>query len=120
MLERVAEGDGKRWIEILNDITDGAITGTVVTAPDVGRAGGETLELGNTTIQVRFKGKAHPDNDLLDQPSISASRARLVLSGRFEMGRSVCHHTYRNPNRPRLTQHGFGRVGWARDPLTVQ
>ena len=77
MLERVADGDGDRWIEVLNDITDGAIQGTLVTAPDVGLTGGETLGFGDTDVQVHFKGKAHSDNDLL----IEIDRERTLFMG---------------------------------------
>jgi len=77
MLERVAASDGERWINILNDITDGAITGTVVTAPDVGLTGGETLEFGDTAIRVHFKGKAHSDNDLL----VEVDREKTMFMG---------------------------------------
>lgn len=77
MLERVAESDGERWIGILNELTDGAITGTKVTAPDVGLAGGETLNFGDTAIQVHFKGKAHSDNDLL----IEVGREKTMFMG---------------------------------------
>jgi glyoxylase-like metal-dependent hydrolase (beta-lactamase superfamily II) len=65
MLARVAASEGKQWIDILTDLTQGAIEGTVVTAPDVGLSGGETLDFGDTAVQVHFKGKAHSDNDLL-------------------------------------------------------
>jgi len=65
MLARVAASEGKQWIDILTDLTHGAIEGTVVTAPDVGLSGGETLDFGDTAVQVHFKGKAHSDNDLL-------------------------------------------------------
>ena len=65
MLERVADGEGERWIGILGELTDSAVTGTLVTAPDVGLKGGETLDFGDTAIRVYFKGKAHSDNDLL-------------------------------------------------------
>ena len=77
MLERIAESEGKRWIGILDDLTDGAIKGTVVTAPDVGLAGGEALDFGGTTIHVYFKGKAHSDNDLL----IEVDRERTMFMG---------------------------------------
>jgi len=77
MLERVAKSEGERWIGILNDLTNGAIAGTVVTAPDVGLAGGESLEFGDTAIRVHFKGKAHSDNDLL----IEIGRERTMFMG---------------------------------------
>jgi glyoxylase-like metal-dependent hydrolase (beta-lactamase superfamily II) len=77
MLERVAQSEGKRWVEILNDLTDGAISGTTVTAPDVGLAGGETLNFGDTSIQVYFKGQAHSDNDLL----VEVDQERTMFMG---------------------------------------
>jgi glyoxylase-like metal-dependent hydrolase (beta-lactamase superfamily II) len=77
MLERIAESEGKRWLGILNELTNGATEGTVVTAPDVGLAGGETLDFGDTAIQVYFKGKAHSDNDLL----VEVDRERTMFMG---------------------------------------
>ncbi len=77
MIERVGEGDGARWIELLDRLTNGATSGTVITAPDVGLKGGETLEFGDTAIQVYFKGKAHSDNDLL----FEIGRERTMFMG---------------------------------------
>lgn len=77
MLERVAASEGQTWIDILTELTDGAIEGTTVTAPDVGLSGGETLDFGNTAVQVYFKGKAHSDNDLL----IEIDQARTMFMG---------------------------------------
>lgn len=77
MLERVEESEGERWIGILDDLTQGATKGTVVSAPDVGLSGGETLDFGNTAIQVHFKGKAHSDNDLL----IEVDREKTMFMG---------------------------------------
>lgn len=81
MLERVADGDGERWIGILNELTDSAISGTIVTAPDVGLAGGETLDFGDTAIRVYFKGKAHSDNDLL----VEVDRGKTMFMGDIGM-----------------------------------
>jgi glyoxylase-like metal-dependent hydrolase (beta-lactamase superfamily II) len=90
MLERVAESEGESWIRILDDLTGGAIKGTVVTAPDVGLAGGETLDFGNTAIQVHFKGKAHSDNDLL----VEIDQERTLFMGDVGMvTRITSQHT---------------------------
>ncbi len=65
MIEKVKAGEGESWLKLLDDLTEGAIRGTKVVAPDIGIEGGETLKLRNLTFRVHHNGKAHTDADIM-------------------------------------------------------
>lgn len=64
MIERVNAGEGEDWIKLLMGMTQGALGGTRVVAPNIGLKGGETLVLDGITLKIHHTGHAHTDHDL--------------------------------------------------------
>ena len=57
--------EGENWVRLLNNMTDGAITGTQPVAPDINIDNDETLKLGDTHFRIYHTGKAHTDGDIM-------------------------------------------------------
>ncbi|MDH5368532.1 MAG: MBL fold metallo-hydrolase [Gammaproteobacteria bacterium] len=65
MIDRVKDGDGQQWINLLMGMTKNVIKDTQVVVPNIGLKGGETLKLGGTTLKIHHTGKAHSDSDIM-------------------------------------------------------
>jgi glyoxylase-like metal-dependent hydrolase (beta-lactamase superfamily II) len=64
MVERMKLGEGERWLNRFEQMTEGAIVGTRIVAPTVGVGNGETLNLGG--LDIRFHHfKAHTETDIM-------------------------------------------------------
>lgn len=65
MIERVEQGAGAQWLEVMMDLTKGASKGTrVVSANSPVEDQGE-VRVGNVTFRILHDGKAHTDNDIM-------------------------------------------------------
>ncbi|RRQ21566.1 MBL fold metallo-hydrolase [Thiohalobacter thiocyanaticus] len=65
MIERIEAGEGEKWIQLLMNMTEGAIEGTRVIGPNIGLSGGEVLSLDGITLKIHHTGHAHTDHDLM-------------------------------------------------------
>lgn len=65
MIEKVKGGDGDYWVELLMNMTKGAVAGTKVVAPNIGLIGGEELSLDGMRLKFHHTGHAHTDHDLM-------------------------------------------------------
>jgi glyoxylase-like metal-dependent hydrolase (beta-lactamase superfamily II) len=65
MIERVNAGEGEDFIRLIMGLTNGAIAGTEVVAPNFGLKGGENLILDNVKLKIHHTGHAHTDHDLM-------------------------------------------------------
>jgi glyoxylase-like metal-dependent hydrolase (beta-lactamase superfamily II) len=65
MIERVNSGEGEDWIKLFGRMTQGAVTGTKVVAPNIGLKGGERLIVDGIALQIYHAGHAHTDHDLM-------------------------------------------------------
>lgn len=79
------EGEGERWIKILNDMTNGAIEGTPVAIPDKDVADGELIEFGDIKLVIHHAGKAHTDTDII----IEVKDKGIVFTGDIVRDRMV-------------------------------
>lgn len=60
-----AEGaDGKRWIDLINRVTEGRAGGRNISAPDKVVKDGDVIEIGDTKFRIYHTGPAHTDNDI--------------------------------------------------------
>jgi glyoxylase-like metal-dependent hydrolase (beta-lactamase superfamily II) len=84
MIQRLNEGEGKLWLEIMEKMTEGSTAGTIVVPPNAPLKGGETIEFGNTKLNIYYKGKAHTDTDIMIEV---VSDATLFLGDIVEVGR---------------------------------
>lgn len=64
MVERMKLGEGERWRERFEQMTQGAIAGTRVVAPTIGVGDGEILSLGGLLFRFRHF-QAHTDADIM-------------------------------------------------------
>ncbi|UCF75757.1 MAG: MBL fold metallo-hydrolase, partial [Betaproteobacteria bacterium] len=64
-IERINAGEGDFWIGVFSRMTNGAVDGTKVVAPNIGLKGGETLKLDDLTLRIHHTGHAHSDNDIM-------------------------------------------------------
>jgi len=64
-IQRIQGGDGEYWIDVFSKMTEGAVAGTRVTAPNIGLKGGETLTLDGITLKIHHTGHAHSDTDIM-------------------------------------------------------
>lgn len=57
-------GEGEQWIKRLNELTEGAIEGTIVVGPDKVVAHGEVVPIGDRRFRLYHLGSAHSDSDI--------------------------------------------------------
>ncbi len=65
MIEAVREGEGERWVTLMEKLTEGATRGTVVVAPDHAINHGETIVIGDTRFRIHHYGQAHTKTDIM-------------------------------------------------------
>jgi glyoxylase-like metal-dependent hydrolase (beta-lactamase superfamily II) len=65
MIERLDSGEVLDWLQIMEELTKGATTGTKMYPPSIGLKGGDTLEVGEKQFNIYYKGKAHTDTDIM-------------------------------------------------------
>ena len=84
MISLIAEGEGKSWVEIMDQLTEGKTRGTGVVAPDKPVNHGDEFRIGEYTFRVHHYGKAHTTSDVMVE-IVEASVVFLgdnVLNGR--------------------------------------
>ena len=90
MVDRMSLGEGERWLERFELMTEGAITGTRVVAPTIGVGDGEILNLGG--LHFRFHHfKAHTDTDIMIE--VTSDKALFL-------GDIVTYRTVPSRNQP--------------------
>lgn len=57
--------EGESWIKSLNQLTDGAVRGTQVVAPNLAVENEDTLAVGGVHFRIHHTGLAHTDGDIL-------------------------------------------------------
>ncbi len=65
MIERVAQGAGEQWLEVMRDFTKGATEGTRVVEPNAPVEDQTDIEIGGFTFRILHDGKAHTDTDIM-------------------------------------------------------
>jgi len=84
MKERAA-ADGPGWITLLNELTGGAMTGTVPVGPDFAVDDGETVKIGGVAFRVHHTGTAHTDNDIM----VELPEEKILFTGDIVNNRAV-------------------------------
>ena len=65
MIERVEQGAGEQWLEVMMDMTEGATAGTRVVSADSPVNDQTELRIGDVTFRILHDGQAHTDNDIM-------------------------------------------------------
>jgi len=65
MIEKVKQGTGDSWIDLMMNRTDGATAGTVVVNATQPVDQGDTMTIGGTSFAVLHNGKAHTQTDIM-------------------------------------------------------
>ena len=61
-----AEGaDGRRWLDLINRVTEGGAGGKDITPPDKVVRNGDVIAIGDTKFRIYHTGPAHTDNDIV-------------------------------------------------------
>jgi len=64
MKARVEGADGKRWLDMINRVTEGKAGGEKIVAPDKTVNDGDEINIGDTKLRIYHTGPAHTDNDI--------------------------------------------------------
>ncbi len=65
MMERVEQGAGIQWLEVMMDLTKGATAGTRVVSANTAVDDGRDIEMNGVIFRVLHDGKSHTDNDIM-------------------------------------------------------
>jgi glyoxylase-like metal-dependent hydrolase (beta-lactamase superfamily II) len=65
MMERVEQGAGEQWLEVMMKMTAGATAGTRVVNADTPVRGQSEIRIGDVTFRILHDGQAHTDNDIM-------------------------------------------------------
>jgi glyoxylase-like metal-dependent hydrolase (beta-lactamase superfamily II) len=64
-MKEKAATDGPGWIRLFDELTGGAMVGTVPLAPDLAIEDGEIVKIGGISFRVHHTGHAHTDGDIM-------------------------------------------------------
>jgi len=62
---KIDSGDGQRWLELINRVTNNTAQGTRVVSPDKTVNNGDVIKIGDTTFRIYHTGIAHTEGDIL-------------------------------------------------------
>lgn len=65
MLAEVEAGAGESWVELMENLTEGATRGTNVVGPDKSLDNGDTIQIGGKTFLIHHHGQAHTRTDIM-------------------------------------------------------
>jgi glyoxylase-like metal-dependent hydrolase (beta-lactamase superfamily II) len=65
MIQLAATGEGNRWIDRFNAVTDNAVVGTEPIVPNVPVTDGQTIVVGRMDFRIHATGPAHSDGDIM-------------------------------------------------------
>jgi len=65
MMERVEQGAGAQWLEVMMDMTRGATAGTKVVSANSPVDEGSVITIGEVAFHVLHDGKSHTDTDIM-------------------------------------------------------
>ena len=65
MLDAITDGEGDSWVELMDDMTEGASSGTRVVGPDHAVNDGDIIKIGDTTFKIHHYGVAHTHTDIM-------------------------------------------------------
>ena len=65
MIKLIANGDGKLWVALMDQMTGGKTLGTEVVAPNRAVSHGDEFHIGNSTFRIHHHGPAHTTSDIM-------------------------------------------------------
>jgi glyoxylase-like metal-dependent hydrolase (beta-lactamase superfamily II) len=65
MISMIKDGEGDRWVKLMDQLTEGKIRGTKVVAPDKPVNHGNEIKIGEYTFRIHHYGKAHTNTDIM-------------------------------------------------------
>jgi len=85
MIKRLKAGEGQEWLNIMDQLTEGAVRGTEVVAPGKSVNHGDRVKLGDRTFRIHHTGKAHTDSDIM----IEVMEERVIFLGDIVTNRRI-------------------------------
>jgi glyoxylase-like metal-dependent hydrolase (beta-lactamase superfamily II) len=76
-MKEKAAAEASGWIRLFDEMTGGAMVGTVPVGPDLAIEDGETVKLGGVSFRVHHTGHAHTDGDIM----IELPAERVLFAG---------------------------------------
>ena len=83
VMKQVKNGAGEFWVGFMSRNTNNATSGTAVTPPTKELVGGETIDMGDTTLKVHYLGKVHTDSDI----AVEVVEDKIMYTGDMAMRR---------------------------------
>ena len=77
LIEAANGGEAENWVNLMDQLTEGATKGTVGMVPDLSVNHGDSLSIGGVNFSIHHKGKAHTDSDI----AILISPGNTLFSG---------------------------------------
>jgi len=65
MKTKVESGDGLRWLDLINRLTENTAQGTRVVSPDKTVENGDVIKIGGKTFKIHHTGTAHTAGDIM-------------------------------------------------------
>ncbi len=65
MLAEIENGEGASWVELMDNMTEGASKGTIVVAPDNIVKNDDVIKVGDTQFKIHHYGTAHTATDIM-------------------------------------------------------
>lgn len=65
MLKAIENGEGDNWVQLMDQLTEGASKGTVVVAPDNSLDNENIIKIGDTQFKIHHYGVAHTKTDIM-------------------------------------------------------
>jgi len=93
MLAEVQAGAGESWVELMDNLTEGATRGTTVVGPDQAIDNGDAIRIGGKTFLIHHHGQAHTRTDIMIEikedavvflgDNVTAKRIPRMTDGNF-------------------------------------
>ena len=84
LIAEAESGRAQFWVDLMDQLTEGATRGTVAVIPDTPVDDGQVMEFGESSVTVIHKGKAHTNTDIVVwiQPANVMVTGDLVFNNR--------------------------------------
>ena len=94
MIDAVNNGEGESWVNIMDELTEGASKGTIVVAPDSAVDNEDLIKIGDTQFKLHHYGIAHTNTDIMIEvveqsvvflgDNVLAKRIPRMTDGKFQ------------------------------------
>ncbi len=85
LIQQAQDGEGDNWVELMNNLTNGATAGTKPVVPKIPVIDGDSIEIGGINFEIHHRGQAHTSSDIaiLIHPDNTLFTGDLVFNSRL-------------------------------------